>query len=134
MIDLKQLEGKLITLVDAQGKLINLLNAMLENQPRHDSDRYFVGDSDLIPAGTALTVTFELSKQWVTRLVEAYADVRTNFNYTWTIEGRQVDVNIAKFYKGKPLTGQSIILRIENPTAADEWVGYYIYGWGDYIG
>lgn len=127
------LEGKLITLIDAQGKLIELLNAQLENQPRKDSERFFVGDSDMVGAGTALTVTFSVSRQWVTRLVKAYCDVRDGFNYTWTIDGRPIDVNLAEFYHGRHITGESIILRIENPTAVDEFVGYYLYGWGDRV-
>lgn len=128
------LEGKLITLIDAQGKLIELLNAQLENQPRKDSERFFVGDSDMVGAGTALTVTFNVSRQWATRLVKAYCDVIDGFNYFWIIDGRQIDLNQAEYYQGRHITAETIVLRVENPTAADEFVAYCLYGWGDRVG
>ena len=50
-------------------KIQGLVEAMLENQPRKESDRFMVGDTDDINTGTSLTVTFTLSKLWVTRLI-----------------------------------------------------------------
>ena len=113
-------------------KLQILIDALLENQPRKTSDRYFVGDTDTILAGTQLTVTFSLSKDYVVRLVEAYADARTDCNYTWVIDGQSYTLNEVKFYLGKPITGESITLIIANTSAADVIIAYYIVGWGDF--
>ena len=107
-------------------KLQILIDALLENQPRKTSDRYFVGDTDTILAGTQLTVTFSLSKDYVVRLVEAYADARTDCNYTWVIDGKAYTLNEVKFYLGKPITGESITLIIANTSAADVIIAYYI--------
>lgn len=109
------------------------LTVQLENQPSVKSDRFFVGDTDTVSAGTSLTVTFELEKLWVTRLVEGYADARDGLLYSWIIDGQTIPLNEIKFYQGKPVHSD-IKLLIENPTADDQEVGYYIYGWGDYIG
>lgn len=109
------------------------LTVQLENQPSVKSDRFFVGDTDTVSAGTSLTVTFELEKLWVTRLVEGYADARDGLLYSWIIDGQTIPLNEIKFYQGKPVH-DDIKLIIENPTADDQEVGYYIYGWGDFVG
>ena len=115
-------------------KIQTLIDAMLENQPRKTSDRYMMGDTDDIATGTSLTVTFTLSKQWVTRLVKAYADSRTGCTYTWIIDGKSYTLNGLEFYKGKPLTAETIVLVVANTSGSTQTVGYYVSGWGDRIG
>ena len=112
-------------------KIALLIDALLENAPRRTSDRYFVGDTDDITTGTSLTVTFTLSKLWVTRLVKAYADSRTGCTYTWNIDGKSYSLNELEFYKGKPLTGEKIVLVIANTSGSTQTMGYYVMGWGD---
>jgi len=112
-------------------KIALLIDALLENAPRRTSDRYVVGDTDDIATGTSLTVTFTLSKLWVTRLVKAYADSRTGCTYTWIIDGKSYSLNILEFYKGKPLTGETIVLVVANTSGATQTVGYFVSGWGD---
>lgn len=108
-----------------------MVESLLENMPRKTSDRYFVGDTDTILAGTQLTVTFSLSKDYVVRLVNAYADARTGCNYTWVIDGKTYGLNEVEFYLGKPITGESITLIIANTSGVDVDVAYFIQGWGD---
>ncbi len=108
-----------------------LVEALLENQPRRTSDRFFVGDTDTILLGTQLTVTFRLDPQYVVRLVRAYADARTGCNYTWMIDGKATNLNEVDYYLGKPITGESITLIIANTSAVDVDIGYFLSGWGD---
>ena len=121
-------------MTELEEKLNTLIEAMLENQPRKTSDRYFVGDTDDIATGTSLMVAFTLSKLWVTRLVKAYADSRTGCTYTWNIDGKSYNLNELEFYQGKPLTGEKIVLVIANTSGSTQAVGYFISGWGDKIG
>ena len=114
-------------------KIQTLIDAMLENQPRKTSDRYMVGDTDDIATGTSLTVTWTLNKQWVTRLVKAYADSRTGCTYTWNVDGKSYTLNELEFYKGKPLTGETIVLVIANTSGSTQTVGYFVSGWGDRV-
>ena len=118
-------------MTELEEKIQILIEAMLENQPRKTSDRYFTGDTDDITTGTSLTVTFTLSKQWVVRLLKAYADSRTGCTYTWIIDGKSYDLNELEFYKGKPITGETIVLIIANTSGITQTVGYFIQGWGD---
>ena len=121
-------------MTELEEKLKILTDAMLENMPRKESDRFFVGDTDDILTGTSLTITFTLNKRWVTRLVKAYADSRTGCTYTWNVDGKSYTLNELEFYKGKPLTGETIVLVIANTSGSTQTVGYYCSGWGDRIG
>ena len=116
---------------ELEEKLQTLIDALLENMPSKNSDRFFTADTDDILTGTQLTVTFSLSKLWVIRLLEAYADSRTGCTYTWNIDGKPYGINTVEFYKGKPITGESIVLVIANTSGSTQTVGYYIKGWGD---
>ena len=118
---------------DQEKKLEKLIAVQLENQPSVESDRFFVGDSDTILAGTSLTVTFGISQLYVVRLVEGYCDVRTGFTYLWMIDGVSTPLNQFKYHLGKVVHSQ-VQLIISNPTASDGEVGYYLMGWGDQKG
>ena len=118
-------------MTEFEEKLDILIEAMLENAPRRTSDRYCVGDTDSILTGTQLTITFALSKLWVTRLLKAYADSRTGCTYTWNIDGKLHKLNELEFYMGKPLTGEEIVLVVANTSGSTQTVGYFISGWGD---
>lgn len=117
-------------MTELEEKIGLLVDALLENMPRRTSDRYCVGDTDTILAGTQLTVTFTLGKQWVVRLVKAYADARTGCTYTWVIDGNAYSLNEVEFYLGKPIN-QDIKLIIANASAVSVDIGYSIQGWGD---
>lgn len=112
-------------------KILRLVEAELENQPRVTSDRYNTGDTDSIATATSLTVTFTLNKAFVVRLLKAYADSRTGCTYTWVIDGKTYGLNEIEFYKGKPITGENIKLIIANTSGSTQTVGYFIRGWGD---
>lgn len=114
-------------------ELKKLIAVQLENQPSIESDRFFVGDSDTVSAGTILTITFVLDPLYVVRLVEGYCDVRDGLSYQWIINGLSVPLNEVKYYLGK-VVHADIKLVITNPTGADEDVAYYILGWGDQKG
>ena len=116
---------------ELEEKLNILVDAMLENQPRRESDRFFTGDVDTILSGTALTVTFSLNALFVVKVVEVYADARTGCTYAWVINGAAYTLNELQFYKGKPVSGDSIKLIISNTSLISVDVGYYIKGWGD---
>lgn len=109
------------------------LAVQLENQPAIQSDRYFVGDADTVAAGTSLTITFELSPLFVTRLVEGYCDDAPGLTYLWVINGIATPLNQVKYHLGK-VVHDAIKLVISNPSADAQDVGYYIYGWGDQKG
>ena len=122
------------TMTGLEEKIQDLVEAMLENQPRKESDRFMVGDTDDINTGTSLTVTFTLSKLWVTRLIKAYADSRSGCTYTWNIDGKSYNLNELEFYKGKPLVGEEIVLVVANTSGSTQTVGYFVSGWGDRVG
>ena len=109
------------------------LKTQLENQPSVKSDRFYVGDVDTVGAGTSLTLTFVLNPAYVTRVVEGYCDEVPGLSYLWVIDGVGTPINELKYYQGKPVHN-TIQLIISNPTAADEDIGYYLYGWGDLKG
>lgn len=118
---------------EQEKKLEKLIAVQLENQPSVESDRFFVGDSDTIEAGTSLTVAFGISKLYVVRLIEGYCDVRTGFTYQWIIDGKSTPLNQFKYHLGKVVHSQ-VQLIISNPTGSDQDVGYYLMGWGDQKG
>ena len=109
------------------------LKTQLENEPSVKSDRFFVADGDTVAASTQLTVTFTLSPLFITRLLEGYCDVREGLSYLWVIDGVVTPLNEVKYHLGK-VVHNDIKLIISNPTATDEEVGYYLYGWGDQKG
>lgn len=114
-------------------RLEKLIRVQLENQPSIESDRFFVGDSDTVLASTSLTVTFVLDPLYVVRLVEGYCDAREGLSYRWIINGLSVPLNEVKYYLGK-VVHADIVLVVTNPTGADEDIAYYIHGWGDQKG
>jgi len=119
-------------MTELEEKLLVLVDAMLENQPRLTSDRYFVGLTTTVPHATEVTITFTFGKQWVIRLLKAYADSRSNCTYKWMIDGKAFDINEIEFYKGKPITGENIKLIIANSDVIDDQtIGYFVMGWGD---
>ena len=110
----------------------NVMESILENQPRKTSERYNVGSSSTtVAAGTATTVTFTLADLYVTKLVEAYAALRTNCTYLWNINGKTNDLSEIEFIGGLPITAKTIVLKITNSGGTDQSVPYYIKGWGD---
>ena len=119
---------------ELEDKIEKLIDAFRENMPSKESDRFMVGDTDDINTGTSLTVTFTLSKSWVTRLIKAYSDSRSGCTYTWNIDGKSYNLNELEFYKGKPLVGEEIVLVIANTSGSTQALGYFVSGWGDRVG
>ena len=110
----------------------DVLEAILENQPRKNSERYNVGKSDnKVTAGTAMTITFTLADLYVTRLAEAYAALRSDCAYLWNINGKTNELCEIEFIGGLPITAKTIVLKITNSGSTDQSVPYYIKGWGD---
>ena len=119
-------------MIELEELLRDVVEGILENQPRKSSERYNVGKSgNTVIAGTAMTVTFTLADLWVTRLVEAYAALRTNCAYLWNINGKSNELSEIEFIGGLPVTAKTIVLKITNSGASDQSVPYYIKGWGD---
>ena len=119
-------------MTELEEKLLLVLDAILENQPRKTSERYNVGKAvNTVSAGSAMTITFTLSDLYVTRLVEAYAALRTNCAYNWNINGKISELNELEFIGGLPVTAKTIVLRVTNNGGTDQSVPYYIKGWGD---
>ena len=112
--------------------LRDVLESILENQPRKSSERYNVGKSDnTVITGTAMTITFTLVDLYVTRLVEAYAALRTNCAYSWNINGKTNELSEIEFIGGLPITAKTIVLKITNSGGTDQSVPYFLKGWGD---
>ena len=110
----------------------NVMESILENQPRKSSKRYNTGSSDnTVTAATAMTITFTLADKYVTRLVEAYAALRTNCAYLWNINGKTNELNEIEFIGGLPITAKTIVLTITNSGTTDQSVPYFLKGWGD---
>ena len=115
-------------------KLEKLIDAMRENAPQLSADKFNVGDSDNILTGTELTITWTLNPQWITHLIKAYADNRTNCRYKWLINGKLYEYNEVEFYKGKVVSGetvQTITLIIGNTSGSVVTIDYFVQGWGD---
>lgn len=123
-----ELSGALLAKID------KLIDDIRNNQPQLGSDRLNVGDNDSITTGTQLTVTFTLNPQWITHLVEAYADKKIGCTYTWIINGASYNYNDVKFHKGKIVSGetvQTITLIVVNTSGSSVDIDYFIEGWGD---
>ena len=119
-------------MTELEEKIQTLIDAMLENQPRKTSERYNVGASVFtVVAGSAMTVTFTLADRYVTRLVEAYAALRTNCTYLWNINGKTSELNEIEYIGGLPITAKTIVLKVTNSGGTDQSVPYYLKGWGD---
>ena len=115
-------------------KLEKLIDAMRENQPQLGADKFNTGDSDDIPTGTELTLTWNVYSQWITHLVKAYSDKRTGCTYKWIINGKLYEYNEVEFYCGKVVSGetvQTIVLIIANTSGSTVSVDYSVMGWGD---
>ena len=113
-------------------KIVLLIDALLENAPRRTSERYNVGKAvNTVTHGTVMTITFTLADLYVTRLVEAYAALRTNCAYEWNINGKINELNEIEFIGGLPITAKTIVLKITNSGATDQSVPYFLKGWGD---
>ena len=111
-----------------------LILAQLENAPRRDSDRFIIGDTDTVSAGTSLTVTFTVNTDlFMVHLHKFYCDAIGGWNYMWISHGQPFDLNEGEYPWGKTVHA-NIILIINNPTASDGEVSYFIEGWGDKIG
>jgi len=119
-------------MTELEEKLLLVLDAILENQPRKTSERYNVGKAvNTVGAGSVMTVTFTLSDLYVTRLAEAYAALRTNCAYSWNINGKTNELNEIEFIGGLPITAKTIVLTITNSGTTDQSVPYFLKGWGD---
>ena len=119
-------------MTELEEKLLLVLDGILENQPRKTSERYNVGKAvNTVTAGTVMTITFTLADLYVTRLVEAYAALRTNCTYAWNINGKINELNEIEFIGGLPITAKTIVLKITNSGGTDQSVPYFLKGWGD---
>ena len=115
--------------------LRDVLEGILENAPRRTSERYNVGKAvNTVTHGTVMTITFTLADLYVTRLVEAYAALRTNCAYEWNINGKINELNEIEFIGGLPITAKTIVLKITNSGGTDQSVPYFLKGWGDLKG
>ena len=119
---------------ETEAKLNKVLDDMRNNHPQFGSDRFFTGASYDITTGTELTVTFTLNPEWITHLVKAYADARTDCTYKWIIDGKSYALNEVEFYKGRIVSQQTvslIVLKVANASGSTQTVDYYVQGWGD---
>ena len=114
-------------------KLDEFLTRALENEPSINSDRFCVGTFVSLEPGTYTRIAFTLSPLWLHRLIEAYADARELCTYSWFIEGKEIEFNQFKFYKGKAVRDK-IVLQVENCGALAQEISVYIMGWADQVG
>ena len=116
-----------------QRKLEKFLDAQLRNMPWEGSDRFCEGDTDLVTAGTMLTITFPIEHLWSVKLVKFYAEAIRGLEYEWIINNQSYSMSEGEFYLGKTMIAD-IVLIIANPTTVNEYVPYRIEGWADKIG
>ena len=108
-----------------------LIKAMLENQPRHSSDRFDAGGTYTLPTAIQVKLTFDLDLPlYVVRLIKAYADSRSGCTYKWIINGQTWNLNEQEFYMGKVVHDNPVLI-VANTSGVDQTFGYKIIGWGD---
>ena len=115
-------------------RAVRALERIAEHYPGEEDLIFFVPGTDTVPAGTALTTTFVLRRDFRTRISELYCDARADCRYFWTFGGVQYPFNEVSFAPAKRVRGGGegkIVLRIENFGAAAVEVGYYIKGWAE---
>ena len=118
-------------MTELEEKLLLLVDAMLENQPRKTSDRFDAGGTHTLATGYSARFTFDLDlPKYVCRLVKAYADSRTGCTYSWNINGKTWELNEQEFYLGKPIYANPV-LTVANTSGVSQTFGYKIIGWGD---
>ena len=115
-------------------RAIRALERIAEHYPGREDLIFFVPRTDTVPAGTALTATFGLRRDFRTRISELYCDARADCRYFWTFGGTQYPFNGVSFAPARRVRGGDevkIVLRVENFGAAAVEVGYYIKGWAE---
>ncbi|MBU2613911.1 hypothetical protein KJ925_05670 [Patescibacteria group bacterium] len=113
-------------------RIIALLERIADTYPAREDIQFFTPDTDTVPAGTALTVTFTLRRDFEIVITELYCDTRANCSYYWIFGGVKYELNEVAFSHGKRLReggDWNIILRISNTGTTDVEVGYYLKGW-----
>ena len=115
-------------------RAVRALERIAEHYPGREDLIFFVPGTETIPAGTALTKTFVLRRDFRTRISELYCDARVDCRYFWTFGGVQYPFNEVNFSPARRVREGDevkIVLRIENLGAAAVEVGHYIKGWAE---
>jgi len=121
---------------EALNKIASFLERIAENYPELNSTRIFTADTDIVVAGTSLTIIFSLNwRHFKIKLSSLYADVRTDCDYQWKFAGNTYNFNDISFDFGMKASEDSyheITLIITNTGTTDQEIGYYITGWAVY--
>ena len=113
-------------------RIVKALKRIAEHYPDRDDLIFFTPGSDAVLAGTALTVTFVMRRDFQIAVSELYCDARADCTYSWTFAGVRYEFNEVSFSFPKRIRGgdpQRIVLRIENRGISDVEVGYCLKGW-----
>ena len=119
-------------MTELEEKLLTLVDALLENQPRQTSEKWDVGAPYTLVASTQYTFTFVMdTDKYVMRLIEAAVDARTGLTFKWIVNGKIVTENPAWEPPYGIGVNDDIKLIVANTTLANLDVFYRIRGWGD---
>jgi len=89
----------------------------------------FYSDTHTVPAGTTLTLTFQIAGNWRVRLKKLYADAVPNVTYEWSTPQFTVRGNEIEFVRGIDMEQfQTFRLRMTNTGTVDEDVDVLITG------
>jgi len=112
-------------------KAMQLLERIAENYPARDDVRFYTPSTDTVTAGTSLTVTFTLRRDFEIHVTKLYCDARASCTYTWIFAGISYSINEVDFDWGKRtrVDEDEITLVVANAGGTDVDVGYYIRGW-----
>ena len=116
---------------DRVERLLELILDYLDaNFPRSDDEPAFSALTYTVPAGSALTVSWRVSDEWLARIRHLYADAAPNCTYEWTLAGLSVKGNEINFVKAVEVKAGGLIeLTVTNAGAVDQDIDILIEGW-----
>ena len=114
-------------------RAVEALERIAENYPPVISRRIFSADTDVVAAGTALTIIRTIDwRHWAVKISALYADARENCDYEWRFAGSVYKFNDIEFDFGARADEEAykeIVLTITNPTTTNWAIGHYVRGW-----
>jgi len=115
----------------AEALLEAILDYLDANFPRSDDEPAYIAETYLVPAGSALTVSWRVKSEWLAKIKHLYADATPDCTYKWTLSGLAVKGNEINFVKAVEVKAGGLIrLTITNTGAVDQSVDVLIEGWG----
>lgn len=112
--------------------LTSLLNHLRSVFPEAQDYQLLNADTETVPAGSSLTLTFALEDPYTVIIKQFYVDNLPTSEYEWNIHGKTYHGNeLSNLSKGLWFEqGERFTLKITNSGASPQDYDYLIEGWG----